>query len=92
MGLVVHESVEPAQVGIAFVGGETRAVDDDEAQADLTVGPGVNGSFVMMRFRPGHAPFGERLAPYAVSALDLAATMWGFELPHLTAAPDAFAR
>lgn len=90
MGLVVHEEVPPASMALAFDGTDCRAVDPEhsDADADMTVGPSASGSYVMMAFRDERAPWGEPLAPYAVSAARLAADTWGFELPELTAAPE----
>jgi hypothetical protein len=94
MGLVVSDQVEPATTGMAFDGCVARAVavEHPDAVADLSIGPAVSGSYLLMRFRPDGFPAGELLAPYAASAAAVGAEMWGFELPELLPAPDLSSR
>ncbi len=94
MGLVVREQVEAATTGLAFDGFDARAVgvDHPDAVADLSIGPAVSGSYLLMQFRAEAAPFGHLLAPYAASAAALGSLMWDFDLPALCPAPDLSGR
>jgi hypothetical protein len=87
MGIPLGERYEARRTGLVFRDGAAAAAED-EAQAELALGPGPQGSFLMLRLDPEQVPAGPSAAPLAVAAIDFARREWGVALPQVSAAPD----
>jgi hypothetical protein len=88
MGLPITDEVAPANTGVVFTGEGASPVPAEDCDATLEVGPSVAGSYVRMKLDPERIAPGPSVAPLAVAAANLAARLWGFEMPDLEPAPD----
>lgn len=88
MGVPIRGDHPARQTAIAFTPSGAVAAADHEADAELSLGPGPQGAFLMMRLDPERVQAGPSAAPLAVAAIDFARREWGVDLPAVAAAPD----
>lgn len=88
MGIPLTGAHERRRAAIAFRGTEAVEVPDEDADAELTLGPGATGGYLMMRVHPQRVSVGASAAPLAVAAIDFARRAWDLAIPAVEPAPD----
>ncbi|MEW6071847.1 MAG: hypothetical protein AB1726_04525 [Planctomycetota bacterium] len=89
MRVLARRVEENQSLALVAAGEGWRAAGEgEEADAELTLGPGPLGGFLRVTLSPGRTPIGSSVAPRVAAAMRFAAARWDLDIPPLEAAPE----